>query len=266
MDMKAEPTPFDQKLFLVFIVTFASMMAFEFAAQFIYPYPPDWRSNLIRSLFVSGLAVIIAYFPLKSYYIKNIEVLSEMKRRRSVETELREREEKYRLLADNATDIVWILDLATGKFTYFSPSVEKIRGYTPEEALEISLEKTLTPESYARAMTELRETLELDKQNTVEHGRIRIFEFQEICKDGSVISTESRIKFIRNAEGVPISIQGISRDITERRRAEKALRKSEERYRSLFEGVPTGRYRTAPSGRILDINPALVQVAGISGP
>ena len=170
MDMKAEPTPFDQKLFLVFIVTFASMMAFEFAAQFIYPYPPDWRSNLIRSLFVSGLAVIIAYFPLKSYYIKNIEVLSEMKRRRSVETELREREEKYRLLADNATDIVWILDLATGKFTYFSPSVEKIRGYTPEEALEISLEKTLTPESYARAMTELRETLELDKQNTVEHS------------------------------------------------------------------------------------------------
>ena len=71
MDARAEPTPFDQRLFLIFIITFASITAFEFASQYVYLYPPDWRSNLITSLFTSGLAVIIAYFPLKAYYDMN---------------------------------------------------------------------------------------------------------------------------------------------------------------------------------------------------
>jgi PAS domain S-box-containing protein len=238
MDMKAEPTPFEQKLFLVFIVTFAAMMAFEFAMQFLYPYPPDWRSNLVTSFFVSGLAVIVAYFPLNSYYARNVEILSEMERRRSVEMKLRESEEKYRILADNATDIVWIFDLATRKFTYFSPSVKKIRGFTPEEALELPLEKTLAPESYTRAMAELRETLELDKQHLVEHDRIRVFEFQEFCKDGSIISTETRMKFIRNADGIPTGLQGITRDVTERKRVEEALKESEDFNRGLVENMP----------------------------
>ena len=96
MDMKTEPTPVNQKLFLVFMVTFASMTVFEFVVQFLYPYPPDWRLNLVTSLFVSGLAVVIAYFPLNSYYVRNVQVLSEMERRRSVETALRESEERFR--------------------------------------------------------------------------------------------------------------------------------------------------------------------------
>ena len=60
----------------------------------------------------------------------------EIAERKQVEEELRKSEEKYRLLAENATDIVWTLDLATRKFTYISPSVQKIRGYSPAEAVE----------------------------------------------------------------------------------------------------------------------------------
>jgi PAS domain S-box-containing protein len=90
MNEKSEQTPFDQKLFLVFITTFASMTVFEFAGQFLYPYPPDWRSCLITSLFVSGLAVVIAFFPINATYIKNVELLSEINRRFTVEKELRE--------------------------------------------------------------------------------------------------------------------------------------------------------------------------------
>ena len=86
--MKAEPTPFDQKLFLVFITTFAAMTAFEFAGQFLYPYPPDWRSNLVTSLFTSGIAVIIAYFPLNTNYARNVQLLSEIGRRHAVEKAL----------------------------------------------------------------------------------------------------------------------------------------------------------------------------------
>jgi signal transduction histidine kinase len=91
--MNDEPTPFDQKLFFIFIVTFASVLAFEFAWQFIYPYPPDWRTNIITSLFVSGLAVVIAYFPLNAYYDQNIRLHSEIERRQSVEMILRKSED-----------------------------------------------------------------------------------------------------------------------------------------------------------------------------
>ena len=93
MDARSELTPFDQRLFFIFIITFASMTAFEFAGQYVYLYPPDWRSNLITSLFTSGLAVIIAYFPLKAYYDMNTRLLSEVVRRHGVEIELREQKE-----------------------------------------------------------------------------------------------------------------------------------------------------------------------------
>jgi len=65
MDAEAGQTPFDQRLFLIFMVTFAAMLLFEFSAQFLYPYPPDWRSNIITSLFTSGLAVCYRLLPLK---------------------------------------------------------------------------------------------------------------------------------------------------------------------------------------------------------
>ena len=102
MKKETSPTPFDQRLFLIFIVTFASMTVFEFAAQFLYPYAPDWRSNLITSLFTSGLAVIIAYFPLNNYYTTTTNLSSEVKRRHEVEKELREREEQLRRTFDKS--------------------------------------------------------------------------------------------------------------------------------------------------------------------
>jgi len=91
--VRKEPTPFDQKLFLVFIVTFASMTVYEFGSQFLYPYLPDWRSKLITIFFVSGLAVIISYFPLNSYYAKNVQLQTEIERRELAEKELRENED-----------------------------------------------------------------------------------------------------------------------------------------------------------------------------
>ena len=262
--MKAGPTPFDQKLFFVFIVTFASMTAFEFGGQYLFPSPSDWRANLITSLFTSGLAVIIAYFPLKSYYDTNVQLLSEVERRHFVEKELRESEEKYRLLADNATDIIWTLDLPTEKFTYFSPSVEKIQGFTPEEALGLSLKKIFIPESYTRAMAELKEALELDSKHQVEHDRIRVFEFQEFCKEGSIISTETRMKFIRNADGVPVRIQGITRDVTERKKVEEVLRESEDFNRGLVENMPDMVAVYGYDRKIRYANPAVTRMLGYS--
>ncbi|WP_292370291.1 sensor histidine kinase [Methanoregula sp. UBA64] len=104
MDAEARQTPFDQRLFLIFMVTFAGMTTFEFAAQYLYPYPPDWRSNLVTSFFTSGLAVIIAYFPLNAYYRQSERLLAEREKNRAVEMELRKNEEKFRMVIENTLD------------------------------------------------------------------------------------------------------------------------------------------------------------------
>jgi PAS domain S-box-containing protein len=145
--------------------------------------------------------------------------------RKAMQEALRASEQKYRLLAENSADIVWILDFKKQKFTYFNPSVENIRGYTPEEALELPLDKTLTPDSYKRAMDILKEALAGDSRGLNDPKRIPAFEFQEFCKDDSLIDTETRMRFILNAKGRPIGVQGITRDVTERKRAEEEIRR-----------------------------------------
>ena len=130
----------------------------------------------------------------------------EIVERKQVEEELRKSEEKYRLLAENATDVVWTVDLATLKFTYISPSVQKTRGYSPAEALDIPLDKTLAPDSYATAMTMLGAEIGSDREPGVNLDRTRLVEFREVCKDGSIIETEARIKFLRDVNGIPTGL------------------------------------------------------------
>jgi PAS domain S-box-containing protein len=157
--------------------------------------------------------------------------------RKTMQEELRASEEKYRLLAENSADIVWILDFKKQKFTYFNPSVESIRGYTPEEAMELPLDKTLTSDSYKRAMDILKEALAGAPRGLNDPKRIPAFEFQEFCKDGSLIDTETRMRFILNERGKPVGVQGITRDVTERKRAEQSLLKTTERLRRSLAGT-----------------------------
>ncbi len=135
---------------------------------------------------------------------------------------IRESEEKYRLIAENTADIIYICDM-NHNLTYISPSVTKVKGFTIEEALAMPIEERNTPTSIKEIMALFALEMEKEASCAADPGRTVTFESEEYCRNGSTILIENSVRFLRNIDGEPVSILGIGHDITERKRAEDAL-------------------------------------------
>jgi PAS domain S-box-containing protein len=134
-------------------------------------------------------------------------------------TQAEESEKKYRLLADNVSDVIWTLDMNL-QYTYVSPSVMRLRGYSAEETMAQTLEKVLTPTSLEIATKAFTEELAIEGREQKDLSRSRTLELEQKCEDGSTIWTELTVSFLRNPDGQAVGVLGITRDITERRRRE----------------------------------------------
>lgn len=146
---------------------------------------------------------------------------------------LRQSERRYRLLVENATDVIWTCDLDF-RCTYVSPSVESLRGYTVEEVMRQTLDGVFGPASAALARRMVAETLAAAEEEPEILTRPVVLEAEENCKDGSTW-TELNVSFLLGDDGKPVGLLGVTRNITERKRAEERLRESEERYRTFVE-------------------------------
>jgi PAS domain S-box-containing protein len=162
--------------------------------------------------------------------------LNNITERKQAEEELKESESKYRLLADNVNDVIFILDMNL-KFTYVSPSTKILRGYEPEESVKLSVTETLAPSSMELAMKTISDIMELEKMKKIEINESRTIPLEVMRKDGSTVWTEVKFSFIRDKDQQPVGILGVTRDITERRRAEDELRESESKYRLLADNI-----------------------------
>ncbi|KOA20013.1 cyclic di-GMP phosphodiesterase response regulator RpfG [Clostridium homopropionicum DSM 5847] len=166
-----------------------------------------------------------------------ISVIRNITDRKNSEEKLKKSEEMYRVLAENITDVIWILDPETMNFIYVSPSVYNLRGYTAEEVMAEPMDAALTEEGakYVREVT--KKGLENYITGKEKPDKYYIDEIQQPCKDGSLIWTEVITTYYTNKETGKVQVRGVTRDITERKAAEKKIKESEEKYRLLFENA-----------------------------
>ena len=188
---------------------------------------PDGTYRWIESIFsnkfeVPGIEAIVVNF-------------RDIHKQKTAEEKLRESEEKYRLLAENAGDVIWIMDL-NGKMIYVSPSVYKLRGISPEENMQESMQDNLTPDSYKLAS----EQLELAKSqisagNKPEPKRLILEQYK---KDKSTIWTEIILSAVYDENDNFKYILGVTRDFDERKKIEDKLIARDSLLTTIIEHAP----------------------------
>ena len=187
-----------------------------------------FRDRLL--LIAAFLAIGIGFF--LYMLIKTRIVVKEVERRLKTEEALQESEKKYRHLVESIRDWVWSIDIE-GRITFSNEAVKHILGYEVHELLGSSSFYLMHPEDQELSQRLFQQAVEQKRgwKNAVA---------RMIHKDGSVRFFESSAQPIIDAEGRLVGFTGIDRDITERKRAEGALRKSEERLKSIFRAAPIG--------------------------
>jgi PAS domain S-box-containing protein len=158
-----------------------------------------------------------------------------------VEQALQKSEGQYRLLTENIKDVVWILDAETLTFRYVSPSVERLRGFTPEEILSVPLDNALTAEARSQLIALICGRAEAILTGKESADRFYSEDVEQPCKDGSTVWTEAVTSFYINPENGHVEVRGVTRDISERKQAEGKVQAAQAELRRLLEETEHSR-------------------------
>ena len=184
--------------------------------------------------------------------VKIIGVATDVTESKVAEAALRESEGRFRSVLDNSLDMVYRLNLQTGRYDYVSPSTERILGYSPEEFVAFTIEKGRSlahPDDLQRLDENVIEliTSKMGTASSIEY-RIRHKElgYRWVSDNRSVVYDDA---------GNPVAVVGNLRDITERKDAEWQLWKTQERLQLMFDSVQDGICVANLGGLITDVNP-----------
>jgi PAS domain S-box-containing protein len=173
--------------------------------------------------------------------------------------ELQESEAHFRLLTEQVTDVVWKLD-RDYRFTYISPADERLRGYRAEEVIGHHVFEFMTAESVALVTVKIKRRQDIEQQGT--HIGTESLEVQQPCRDGRIIWTEIVSTPDFDSDGELVGFHGITRDISDRKRAEQKLRDALNYSQILLETSPVGIATFRASGEALSANKTAAQIVG----
>ena len=162
---------------------------------------------------------------------------------KKAEIELKESEQRYRLLADNITDTIWIVQVHDLKLRYVSPSIEYLLGYTPAQMIDLDIKDYVSPESLSELPGIIEEQLDYTGYENKESKRLRSIEMAFIKKDGTTVWVEFTASFLKNDKGEFDRILGISRDISDRKRADETMQRTAELMREAGRIAKVGAWR-----------------------
>lgn len=205
----------------------------------------NWVSRFGVQQTVWGLVGLVLLFNLYTIY-QQLQI-------HRIRKQLLKREELFRLIGENAADMIAVVDV-DGKCIYYSLSYQTVLGYTSEELKNSSGFEQIHPddrEGVREAAMQARRT-----------GQGRTIEYRIRHKDGSWRVLESTSSVSLNGKGEPENLVIVNRDISERKKTIEALRLSEASFRSVVEGAPYAICRASFEGRLLQVNPALQRMLG----
>ncbi len=218
----------------------------------------DSMHYAFRGVKKNGKTIYVEVFGSRTSYQGKpavIGTLLDITERKEAEETLREKEENYRNLINSSGDAVYVLQ--DKKLVLVNPAWEKLFGISAEEATSPGFHPL-------RIVAEESMPFILNRFKAVDEGKFAParYEMKGLTRSGEVKDLEVSVSEIvwqgRKA------IQGIYRDITDRKRAEDVLRESEEKYRDLFELAPVGVYQSTLDGKIITANIRLAQILGYS--
>lgn len=192
---------------------------------------------------------------------KNLELMGTIEtalHKHTIKQKFQKSKEQYRLLADKSNDIIWTLkinknaEIENVRLEFVSPSIERITGFSLQEIKQGKLDDFIAPESMRLVKKNFREAInqEINGQDKVR----KILELEHLCKDGSIVWMESNMSFLYDENNIPTGIIGVSRDITERKKIEENLKRSEQNSRTLLKASHDAVYLVDCKGILCETN------------
>ena len=164
-------------------------------------------------------------------------------------------------LSDNISDVIWLYSLKQGKFTYISPSVKQLRGYSVQEALDQNLQESLHEDDFTFVVSNLNARIhQFEAGNNL--LKTLTNEIRQTCKNNEYVWVEVCTTLIKDIDGKVSDVIGVTRDISQRKKEQTLVKDTQSFFETVFNLTATGIALINEKGSIINVNGGFCKMIG----